>query len=148
MSQAVEGSAPSEEQKQIVALFLELEKGQLEVLDAAAKRLIELTTTLLGVLFAISAFGDTFPPAYLQGNIMTKAFVVAALLGFLLAALFALLVMQPRVYAYGTYKPHEMSATLRRIIATKRALLQWAGGLFYAGLTALAALILTIVVSA
>ncbi len=148
MSEIAEGTTPTPEQKQLVALFIELEKGQLELLDAAAQRLIGLTSTLLGVLLAITAFGDRFPPAYLRGSGLTKAFVVIALVGFLGATLLALLVAQPRSYTYGTYKPAEMKATMTRIIATKGALLQWAGAMFYAGLTALAALILTIVVTA
>ncbi len=59
------GQPPSEEDRQLAAFFQQLEHEQLTFLDEAGKRIAELCTALLGVLFAVLALGGTFPPPLL-----------------------------------------------------------------------------------
>ena len=66
---------PSEESKQLVALFHDLESRQLDFLDDAAKSVIERVATFLAILFGVTAFGSAFPPPYLKDNAAAKAFV-------------------------------------------------------------------------
>ncbi|PDV96796.1 hypothetical protein A9Q02_06125 [Candidatus Chloroploca asiatica] len=63
---------PRAEQQQLAAFFAEAERKQVDFLDEAGKRIIELTTLLLGVLFTVVAFGDTYPPPYLADNILAN----------------------------------------------------------------------------
>src|ERR1700676_5601891 len=53
---------PSEESKQLVALFHDLESRQLDFLDDAAKSVVERVATFLAILFGVTAFGSVFPP--------------------------------------------------------------------------------------
>lgn len=92
------GKPPTDEQAQLVALFNTLETQQLDFLDQAGKRIIELSTGLLGILFAVIAFGDKFPPAYLQGNLPAKGLTVATVVLYLVAIIVAVLGVQPRNY--------------------------------------------------
>ncbi len=49
---------PSEESKQLVALFHDLDSRQLDFLDAAAKSIIERVATFLAIVFGVTAFGS------------------------------------------------------------------------------------------
>jgi len=148
MNEVIQGTPPTEEQKHLATLFREIEKGQLDLLDASAKRIIELTTALLSVLFAITAFGDKFPPPYLRANSLVKIFAVLSLASFLAGTFCALLVMQPRDYTYNPHRIDELRATLHRIIRIKSRALRFAGLLFFAGLATLAFLIIALIVAA
>ena len=144
----LEGKPLSEEQKQLVAFFQELEKGQLDLLDQAGKRIIELTTGLLGILFAVVAFGDKFPPPYLTGNAALPLLVVLVLLFFLSAMGMGMRTMQPRSYRLYRHNLTEMRDELDRIIANKSRSLRLAGVLFWLGALSLAVLIGLIIFSA
>src|SRR5215213_9662084 len=94
----IDSTPPTEEQKRLVAFFAEAESKQVDFLDEAGKRIIELTTALLGVLFAVLAFGDTFPPPYLKDNPVSKFLSLSALAMYVIAMLMALRTVQPRDY--------------------------------------------------
>ncbi len=90
-------SAPKAEQVRLKATFDELRKNQLTFLDEAGKRVIEMSTGMLGILFAVVAFGKDFPPPYLQ-NPLAQALAVLALALFFLALLAGFVCVQPREY--------------------------------------------------
>ena len=89
---------PSEESKQLVTLFHDLESRQLDFLDEAAKSVIERVATFLAILFGVTAFGSTFPPPYLKDNAAAKAFVIVTLLLYLVALGAGMWAIQPRYY--------------------------------------------------
>jgi ABC-type Fe3+-siderophore transport system permease subunit len=139
---------PSDEQKRLVTLFDDLDKGQLAFLDEAGKRIIELVTAILGILFAVTAFGDDFPPPYLENNTAAKILIVITLifqLGALLAGVWA---VQPRDYRRYEHNLTEMRKELNEIISHKARWLKIAGVLFVGGALSLATLIIAIVFSA
>lgn len=88
----------SEESKRALALRDEIEKNQLAFLDESAKRIVDLVTVLLGVLFSIIAFGDKFPPAYLSANNVNKALAIAALVLYVIALAACLYAQSPRAF--------------------------------------------------
>ncbi len=144
----LEGAPPTEEHKRLVALFDEMEKKQVEFLDQAGKRIIELTTALLGILFAVVALGDKFPPPYLQGNDAAKGLTVAALGFYLGAMLVSVLAVQPQEYRRYEHNVSEMRRELRKITRYKSRWLSVAGALFVLGSLTLALLISSIVFTA
>src|SRR5258708_38004734 len=87
---------PTDEQRRLVALFAEMDSKQLDFLEAAGKSIIERIATFLAVLFAVTAFGSNFPPAYLKGNPYSKYLVIAILGCYLIAMAMGMLVLQPR----------------------------------------------------
>ncbi|NCF68117.1 MAG: hypothetical protein GWP61_19295 [Chloroflexi bacterium] len=139
-----DGRTPSEAQKQLIALFQELEKGQLDVLDGANKRIIELTTALLGLLFAVAAFGKDFPPPYLQPA-LPKVLAIAALVVYLLAMICAFIGLQPKEYDKYDHNLTEMREELRKIIQYKSRGFQAASGLFVLGCLLLVALLIAVI---
>jgi hypothetical protein len=139
------GKPPTDEQEQLVALFNTLESQQLEFLDQAGKRVIELSTGLLGILFAVIAFGDKFPPTYLQGNVAAKGLTVAAVALYLAAILVAVLGIQPRDYQRYRHNLSAMRDELGKIVNHKARWVQAAALLFVLATLALAALIALLV---
>jgi len=142
------GERRTDEQTRLIALFDELEKKQLEFLDQAGKRVIELSTGLLGVLFAVSAFGDKFPPPYLEDNNAAQWLAVFTLAFYVGAMLLAMWSVQPRQYRLYHHNLTEMKKTLDQIIVHKSRALRLAGVLFWLGSLTLALLIGSIVFSA
>lgn len=138
----------SEESKQLAATLHEIKSKQLQFLDDAGKSVIERVATFLTVLFAITAFGNTFPPPYLKGNDSAKALVVITLILFLLSLGSGMLVVQPRPYKYKEDDVEEMKTALQEITKYKAFWLRCAGLLFAAGAVALAALIISIIIHA
>jgi hypothetical protein len=143
-----EGRPPTADQKQLVALFDEMEKKQVEFLDQAGKRIIELCTGVLGLLFAVTAFGKDFPPPYLAGNGLAKGAAVAALGLYIGAMLVALNGVQPRTYDRYDYNLTEMRKELDKIIQHKSGWVKAAGVLFWLGSLALAVLVGAVILSA
>src|SRR5258708_40277486 len=76
---------PSEEGKQLVTLFNEMESTQLDFLDESSKSIIERIATFLAVLFGVTALRSNFPPAYLKGNLPAKRLVIITLIRYLAA---------------------------------------------------------------
>ncbi len=130
------------------ALFDEMKKNQLTFLDEAGKRIIELSTGLLGVLFAVTAFGKDFPPLYLKANPNTQWLAIAVLAVFVLALLFGVLTVQPRNYAFYESNLSEMRKELNKIVAYKSFCMQVATWAFFGGTLLLAFLIGSLVLAA
>lgn len=139
---------PTAEEERLVDLFAEIESKQLEFLDEAAKRIIELVTALLGLLFAVMAFGGEFPPPYLAGNPFARFVSGAALVCYLGALLVALWAVQPRSYRHDRHNLTEMRAELQQMIAHKARPLRVAGVLFGLASLLLVVLIGSVIVGA
>ncbi|MBP1466198.1 hypothetical protein EYB53_010820 [Candidatus Chloroploca sp. M-50] len=136
-----DGVPPRAEQQQLAAFFAEAERKQVDFLDEAGKRIIELTTLLLGVLFTVVAFGDTYPPPYLADNPVAKLLSLVILACYVVAMLLGLRTVHPRDYARYRYNLDGMREELDRILANKKRSLFWAGLTFWAGSGCLALLI-------
>jgi hypothetical protein len=137
---------PTDEQKRLVTLFADMESKQLDFLDQASKSIIERIAALLAVLFAVIAFGSTFPPKYLVGNGWAKAAVFAVLGCYLLAMGLGMLAIQPRSYNLYRENVTRMRSELERIITRKKSCVWLAGVWFALGTVALAVLIVLIIV--
>ena len=138
-------TASSEEGKQLVTIFTEMEHKQLDFLDESGKTIIERISTLLAVLFAVTAFSNNFPPAYLKGNQTAKVFVIVTLILYLLALGAGIWGIQPRYYKKYTYNVSALGRELEKITHHKIWWLRVAGVLFALGTVALAILIITII---
>ncbi len=136
---------PSEEGKQLVSLFNDMENKQLDFLDASGKSIIERIAAFLLVLFGITAFGSTFPPPYLKGNLPAKVLVIITLLLYLAAMGAGLWAIQPRYYRRYTYNVSRLGTELEKITTHKMFWLRVAGILFALGSVALAVLIISII---
>jgi len=135
----------SEEGKQLVQIFTDMKSKQLEFLDESGKSMIERIATFLTILFAVTAFSNNFPPAYLKGNLPAKIMVITTLIMYLLAMTAALLAIQPRLYDIPRYNVTEMGKRLQNITTYKMRRLRLAGVLFALGSIALAILIVVII---
>lgn len=116
----MDGEPLSAEDERLLALFDKLEADQLGFLDEAGKRIVEVASVMLGILFGVTAFGDSFPPAYLTGAATTKWLVLAALLLYLAAIGAGLYAAQPRTYRRYTGNLTLLRDELARILAHKR----------------------------
>lgn len=141
----LESKPVADEQKQLIALFNEMEKGQIDFLDQAGKRIIELTTGLLGVLFAVTAFGKDFPPPYLKNNTVAPWLVVLTLILYLGAMFMGMRTVQPRSYKLYRHNLAGMKEELEKIVNNKSRSLRWAGILFWIASLFLAALVTAII---
>jgi hypothetical protein len=95
-----EGEELDPEDVRLMALFDEIKKNQLTFLDEAGKRIIELSSALLGLIFGVVAFGKDFPPPYLKGQPVSQGLAIGVLMALVLAILFGVLTVQPRNYPY------------------------------------------------
>ncbi|GAC1644903.1 MAG: hypothetical protein NVS4B9_36970 [Ktedonobacteraceae bacterium] len=138
----------SDESKQLATIFQEIGNKQLEFLDNAAKSVIERVSTFLTVLFAIIALGNTFPPAYLKGNVSVKILVIVTLIFFLAALGAATIVIQPRPYKYRENDIEDMRAAMQGITHHKAFWQRWAYILFALAALSLAALITALIIQA
>ena len=138
---------PDEEQKRLVAIFADMESKQLEFLDAAAKSIIERIATFLAVLFAVTAFGNNFPPAYLKANTLARSLVIVTLVLYLGAMATGMWSILPRRYKLYRHNLTEMRSELDRMISHKSFWLRVAGILFGLGSLALAGLIVAIILA-
>jgi hypothetical protein len=134
-----------EEKQRLKAAFDDMEKNQLVLLDSAGKSIIERVATFLAILFGVTAFGSSFPPAYLKNNPLNKYLIIVILLCYLVAMALGMLAIQPRSYTWHRYQAKEMVKTWQGIIAYKKRLVQWAGMLFGLGTVLLAVLIVSLI---
>jgi uncharacterized membrane protein len=141
----VDGGELSDADKRLIALFDKLEEGQLDFLDQAGKRVIELSTAMLAVLFGVTAFGKEFPPPYLVDNTPAKSLALATLLFYLLALLAGVLAVQPRTYRRSHAGLDRLHQELVRIVTYKTRWFRVGAWLLFAGSLALAALIALII---
>jgi hypothetical protein len=142
--QTLQGRRPTKEEEELVALFQTLEREQLELLDQANKRITELTTALLGVLFAAVAFGKDFPPPYLQEP-LARWLAVGTLAVYLLAMGCAFLGLRPRDYKLYRHNLTGMRDELDKITKYKSRWFQYASAAFVSGSVLLALLIGSII---
>lgn len=134
-----------EEKQRLKTIFTEMEKNQPDFLDQAGKSIIERIATFLAILFGVTAFGSTFPPPYLRNNGWNKYLVIAILLCYLVALALGMLAIRPRSYTWHRYQSSTMTETLKKMIAYKKRLVQWAGILFALGTIVLAVLIVSLI---
>jgi hypothetical protein len=139
------GKPLSDSEKRLNALFDEMDKKQLEFLDQAGKRIIELCTGLLGVLFAVVAFGGDFPPPYLQDNLITQLLVLGVLALLVGALLCAVLTVQPRKYKFYEHNLTEMRREWIQLFTYKSTWMKRANWLFFSGTLLLAVLIAVLI---
>jgi hypothetical protein len=136
---------PSEESKQLITLFNEMESRQLEFLDESGKSLIERVATFLAILFGVSILSPTFPPSYLKGNMTAKGLVIGILACYLGAMAAGMWAIQPRPYRRYLYNVSRLKSELEKITKRKTTWLRVGGILFVLGSVALALLIIWIV---
>src|SRR5947207_10735813 len=91
----IDSEQPTDEQKQLIFLFNDMEKRRLDFLDEAGKSVIERTATFLAILFAVTAFGSNFPPKYLTVDHWEKYLLIAILFCYLLAMGMGMWAIQP-----------------------------------------------------
>ena len=138
-------SLPTPEDLKLMATFADLRKNQITFLNEAGKRVIELSTGMLGVLFAVMAFGNNFPPPYLK-NGTAQFLAVLTLALFFLALLAGFVCVQPQEYK--DY-PHNLTAMREELVQHNQWKAFWfrAGSiLFGLGAFCLACLIASIIV--
>ena len=145
--QPIEGRPPTEAEKRLAALMQEMEKNQVDFLDAAGKRIVELTTTLLGVLFAVVALGKDFPPPYLKGNTAGQILALLTLFFYLAAMYLGMRTMQPRSYRLYRQNLSGMREELDIIIAYKSRSLKLGGVVFWLASLMLGLLIAVVILS-
>ena len=142
------GEELDDEDIRLKTLFDEMKKNQLTFLDEAGKRIIELSTGLLGLLFAVTAFGKDFPPPYLAANPNGQGLATGVLVAFVLALFFGVLTVQPRSYNYFPHNLSGMKDQLKKIITYKSWCMIAATWAFFIGALLLAVLVGTLVRSA
>lgn len=138
------GRPLSAQHERLIKIFDDLEAKQLDFLDQAAKRVVELVSVLFGTLTAVFSLGGKFPPANLV-DITNKTLGALALGVFVVAMLVSAFAMMPR-----TYKRYESNMTLLReeldkIISFKLWMVRLGGGLFITGTILLAGLLFSII---
>ncbi len=141
----LEGSPPGPEERRWLEHLGQLERSQLDFLDEAGKRIVELSSGLLGLLFATLAFSRDFPPPYLVDNRLAKGLAVSVLLLFLGAILMGMRTVQPRSYALYRQNLTALREELDRVSAYKFRNLRYASWTFFGGCAAMAAFIASIV---
>ena len=133
-----------EAHQRLRTLFADLEAKQLDFLDEAGKRVIERVATLLAILFAVTAFSDTFPPPYLKGHPLDKVIVIAVFVCYLLSMGMAVYAIEPRAHRLRRYSTQEMADMLQQMLTRKRRWIRLAGLFFTIGTFILAALVVVI----
>ena len=142
----LDAKSPTTEHKLLIDAFQRMEINQIELLDSSAKRIIELISAFLGLFFAVVAFGDKFPPAYLAGT-TAKLISAITLISFLFSLFFAMLALQPRNYKRFKNNVSEMKKEFEKIVSFKTITVQWAGILFFVASTLFAILILYLIIT-
>ena len=115
----IEGDDLSAEDKRLLAFFDKLEAEQLTYLDEAGKRVIELSTGMLALLFGVTALGKDFTAPYLTGNQPTKWLAMIALILYLLAMAAGIVAVQPHAYAVSRHGLTDKRRTLDEMLARK-----------------------------
>ncbi|MCS7178595.1 MAG: hypothetical protein RML46_12855 [Anaerolineae bacterium] len=135
--------SPADER--LMAYFRDLEQKSLDTLEGAARQLITLVTTLLGLFFGVLAFKDS--PTYLALPAVRVLGGLAA--GFYVLTLFlALNVVMPRRLDVPLSSLTGMRRLLQALFDRKSRSLFWAQAAFALGTLALLALILLLLARA
>ena len=99
---------------------------------------------MLGLLFAVAAFGDKFPPAYINANPWAKWCAIATVALYMAALLAAVVGVQPRSYRRYEYNMTQLRRELNRMRGYKQAWFRIATFLLALGTLALALLLLIV----
>jgi p-aminobenzoyl-glutamate transporter AbgT len=141
----LEGEPLSPESARLIQLFDDIERNQLNFLDEAAKRVIELVALLFGATLSLVALSQEYPPPYLKNQPLNQ-YLVVAVLGFYLAALLvAASAIAPRSYKRYPHNLTRMRNELDAIVARKKRSVWISGIVFVFGTVLLAALIVRLV---
>ncbi len=141
----VESAPLSPADEHLAAYFQDLEQKSLDTLESAARQLITLVTTLLGLFFGVLAFKDNphylaFPAVRILGGLAAGFYVLALFL--------ALDVVMPRRLEVPAANLTAMRRLLRALFERKRRSLRWAQVAFALGTLALLALIILLLTGA
>ncbi len=131
----------SAEDKALIDFFAGLRRNSLDTLEAAARQLIGLVTTLLGLFFGVLAFKDE--PAYLN-TLTIQVIGTLSALGYLVTLFTALAVVLPRELNIPQYDLTAMRELLADLYKHKSRYLNMAQFSFAFGTLALFALILAL----
>lgn len=126
----VESSPLSAEDERLDKLFDEMEAGSLKTLEDAARQIITLSTTLLGLFFGLLAFKDA--PSYL-GFFEIKFIGGLAVVCFMGSLYFASLAVTLKRYTFSRANLTEKRKILEDILARKGFAVSNAGWLFVIG---------------
>ena len=127
---SVEAGPLDEADKELHEFFQNVQKDSLKTLEEAARQMIGLSTTLLGLYFGVLAFQDV-PGFWGETGIkLLGAFSAGA---FLAGLFFALDVIMPREIAIPTADLTRMRALLEKLYKRKSRSLQWAQYAFGCG---------------
>lgn len=130
-----------DKKQRLKKIFGELEQKQPDILDEAAKSVIERAATFLAILFGVIALGGTFPPKFLTLHPWISFLVIGILGCYLLAIGAAMWSLQPRDYHEYLYNISRLEREWIRLIQHKKFWTRWSGLLFAGGTVALALLI-------
>lgn len=140
-----DGEPLQPEEQRVKLLFNEIRRDQLTLIDQAGKRIIELSTGMLGLLFTISAVGADFPPPGLRSTAPGGlGLLIAAICAYILALLFGVLTIQPQVYLHFEFNLTRMAAELDKMVRTKVRRMRLANIFFFIGTFMLATLVVLI----
>jgi p-aminobenzoyl-glutamate transporter AbgT len=143
----IQGQPLKDDERSLIAFFVELETKQLDFLDGAGKALVERVAGLLAVLFAVTAFGQSYPPAYLKSA--TVKYLAIGVLCFYLSAMFlAMRSIEPRTYSFYRHNLTRAREELARMVENKSRSVRLAGICFWVATALLALLVGNLVWSA
>jgi len=123
----VESAPLSPEDERLDKLFDEMEQGSLKTLEDAARQIITLSTTLLGVFFGLLAFKDA--PTYLT-FFEIKVIGTLALTCFMAALYFALQAASPKRYTFSHANLTAKRKILEEMLAHKHEMVNRASWIF------------------
>jgi hypothetical protein len=133
-------SAPlSKADEDLLEYFKSLERNSLDAIDGAARQIVSLVTTLLGLFFGILAFKDN--PSYLALEAVKLTGALSAVL-FIVALFFALDVVMPRSFDVPSADLAAMQKLLLDLFNQKSRSLLWAQIAFGIGTLCLLAVII------
>ena len=142
-----EGTVASDTDSRLVDLFDEMDKHQIVFLDEANKRIVELTTLLLGILFVVTAFGDKYPPPYLEANSFNQVMAITTLGFYITAMLVGFMGVKPRQYKHFESNLSEMRKELRNIMDVKSRYFKIGSILFFLGSVGLTVMVGSVILS-
>jgi hypothetical protein len=133
-------SAPlTKADEDLLEYFKNLERSSLDTIDGAARQIISLVTTLLGLFFGVLAFKDN--PTYLAMNLIKILGGLSAVV-YIVALFFALDVVMPRSFNVPSADLAAMQKLLLDLFSQKSRSLLWSQIAFGAGTLGLLAVIL------
>lgn len=148
LDQKVASRPPEDSERKLVAIFQEFELKQIGLLEENGKRVIELASVLLGLIFGIAAFGDKFPPGYISDEAVSKVILIGTIVCYLIAMVMGAWTIYPRKYSHFTNNLTEMRSELNKIIHNKVGSLKLAGLFFVLATSGLVTLVILIVLEA